>query len=240
MEVIISDTSQDETFMVTGPLKGIVFDLDGTLIHSRINFPKMKRRMIDIFEANGVPQGILSTTETNVVIFEKAEKAWDENGKPEHERGEVRAKLEETMNQVELEAVQLIEEVEGAADAILRLKEASFRLAVLTRSHHAYALEALKKIRIQQYFDLILGRNETPKPKPYAEALEHTAELMGLSVDELLFVGDHQIDYTSALNARCNFIGVRTGPRGNASWFNNIPDVLIDSVRDLPDYLTDR
>lgn len=240
MGVIISDTSQDETVMAPGILKGIVFDLDGTLIHSRIDFPKMKRRMIDILEANGVPQGILSTTETNVVIFEKAERAWDEEGKPEHERERVRAKLEETMNQVELEAVRLIEEVEGAADAIRGLKEAGYRLAVLTRSHRAYAIEALKKVGVQQYFDLILGRNETPKPKPYAEALEHTAELMGLSVDELLFVGDHQIDYASALNARCNFIGVRTGRRGDASWFNNIPDVLIDSVRDLPGYLADR
>ncbi|GAG46712.1 unnamed protein product, partial [marine sediment metagenome] len=31
-------------------IKGIVFDLDGTLIHSAIDFPKMKLRMIEILE----------------------------------------------------------------------------------------------------------------------------------------------------------------------------------------------
>lgn len=223
--------------MASGKLKGVVFDLDGTLIRSRIDFPKMKRSMIEILEANGVPRGVLSPTETNVVIFEKAERAWDEAGKPEHEREKVRARLEEIMNQVELETVDIIEGVEGVAETIHKLKEAGFKLSVLTRSHHAYALEALKKVEIDQYFDLILGRNETPKPKPYAEALTHTAELMGLRIDELLFVGDHHIDYKSALNARCQFIGVSTGPRGDASWDRDRPAALLDSVKDLPGYL---
>ncbi len=223
--------------MTPGKIKGIVFDLDGTLIHSSIDFPKMKRYMIDILEANDVPQGLLTTKDLNVEIFEKAERAWDERGKPESERVGVRARLEEAMNQGELEAIATVEQVEEASETVRKLKEMGYKLAILTRSHNAYAVKALKKIGAYEYFDLIIGRNESPKPKPYAEAMEHTAELMGVRLDEVVLVGDHRLDMMSAANAGCLFIGVRTGRRGDESWGGQKPEVLFDGISDIPAYL---
>jgi len=225
--------------MAPGKIKGIVFDLDGTLIHSSIDFPKMKRHMIDILEANGVPQGLLTTKNLNVEIFEKAERAWDEKGKPESERIGVRAQLEKAMNQGEIEAIATVEQVEEATETVRTLKEKGYKLAILTRSHHAYAVEALKKIGAYKYFDLIIGRNETPKPKPYAEAMEHTAELMGVRLDEVVLVGDHRLDMMSAANAGCLFVGVCTGRRGDESWGGQKPEVLFDSISNVPAYLED-
>ena len=225
--------------MAPGKIKGIVFDLDGTLIHSNIDFPKMKRHMIDILEVNGVPQGLLTTMDLNVEIFEKAERAWDEKGKPESERIGVRAQLEKAMNQGEIEAIATVEQVEEATETVRTLKERGYKLAILTRSHHAYAVEALKKIGAYKYFDLIIGRNETPKPKPYAEAMEHTAELMGVRLDEVVLVGDHRLDMMSAANAGCFFVGVYTGRRGDESWGGQKPEVLFDSISDVPAYLED-
>lgn len=223
--------------MTSKSVKGVVFDLDGTLIHSIIDFPKMKRRMIGILEANGVPHGILSPRDMNVEIFEKAERAWDEKAKPESERVGVRAQLEEAMNQGEIEAIATVEQIDGAAKTIRALKEKGYELAVLTRSHHAYAVEALKKIGVYEHFGLIIGRNETPKPKPYPEAMEHTAELMELPLDEVILVGDHRLDMMTAVSAGCRFVGVRTGARGDQSWGDQRPEVLLESVSSLPDYL---
>ena len=225
--------------MAPNVIKGVVFDLDGTLIHSSIDFPKMKRHMIDILEANGVPQGLLTTKDMNVEIFEKAERAWDEKGKPESERIGVRAQLEEAMNLGEIEAIATVEQVEEATETVRTLKERGYKLAILTRSHHAYAVEALKKIGAYEYFDLIIGRNEAPKPKPYAEAMKHTAELMGVRLDEVVLVGDHRLDMMSAANAGCLFVGVCTGRRGDESWGGQKPEVLFDSISDVPSYLED-
>lgn len=202
--------------MVPNKMKGIVFDLDGTLIHSSIDFPKMKCRMIEILEANGVPNGVLTPNDTTVVILAKAEKIWEEQGKPEDEKETVRRALDETMDQGELEAVPGVKEVEGATAALRKLKEMGYKLAILTRSHNVYAVEALTKIGAVGYFDLILGRGETPKPKPYAEALQHSADLMALSLDEVIFVGDHHIDSTCALNAGCHFIGLEAALGGRS------------------------
>lgn len=222
---------------MTASIKGIVFDLDGTLIHSTIDFVKMKRRMIKILEENNIPRGIFSPQQTTVVIQSESENIWKKQKKTDAEKIEIRKKIEKIMNQGELEAIPEIKEIEGTANTLKAFKKKGFKLAILTRSHHAYAVEALIKIRIHQYFDLILGRDETPKPKPYAEALQHTSMLMGLGIDEILFVGDNHIDYQSAVNAGCSFVGVRTGPRGEQSWRGNRPEVLIDSVVDLLGYI---
>ncbi|MBL7079884.1 HAD family hydrolase [Candidatus Bathyarchaeota archaeon] len=218
-------------------LKGIIFDLDGTLIHTSINFAVMKERMISFLEEKGIPEGCLTPKQTTVVIIATCEEILREEGRPQEEIDEVNRKLEEIMNLGELEAIQDVSEVNGVRDVLQELREAGYKLAVLTRSHHAYAVEALRRIGALDLFDVILGRGETPKPKPYREALEHTAMLLGLDPKETLFVGDNHIDVSSAVNAEVPFIGVKTGRRGDLSWDGRFPEVLIESVADLPSYL---
>ncbi|MBC8273611.1 MAG: HAD family hydrolase [Chloroflexi bacterium] len=224
--------------MVSRKFKGIVFDLDGTLIHSTIDFRKMKRNMIKVLEENDVPNGVLTTTMITVDILEKAEYYWDLAEKPEEKRVELRAIMEEFMNQGELEAIPLVDEIEGASKALRELREQGYVLAILTRSHYEYAVEALKKIGAYDYFDVVLGRGQTPRPKPYPEALHHTAKLMGLDMDELLFVGDMHLDFESAINSGCAFIGVNTSGRGRRSWKEEVPDVLLENVAELPNYMS--
>lgn len=218
-------------------LKGVIFDLDGTLIHTTINFTVMKERMISFLEEKGVPEGCLTPKQTTVMIIATCEDILREEGRALVEINEVHRTLKEIMNRGELEAIKDISEVDGVLDALQELREAGYQLAVLTRSHHAYAVEALKKIGAFDLFDVILGRGETPKPKPYREALEHTATLLGLDPIETIFVGDNHIDATSAVNAEVPFIGVKTGRRGDLSWDGRFPEVLLESVTDLPAYL---
>lgn len=226
--------------MNQGKVKGIIFDLDGTLIRSSIDFLEMKRRMIAILEDDEIPTGLLSPTDTTVVTMEKAEGIWEEKGTPAAKRRRIRAEIDEVMNRTELEAISTVEEVEGADEAVSRLRERGYKFAVLTRGHRAYAVEALRKTGMLGFFELILGRNETPRPKPYAEALQHTAGLMGLSLDEIVFVGDHPIDATCAKNASVCFIGVLSGLTKQEAWRDHGQKTILDSVRDLPDYLAEQ
>jgi phosphoglycolate phosphatase len=225
------------TALARGRFRGIVFDLDGTLVDSNIDFRKMKSRMISLLEENGAPRGVLTPEQTNVVIMEKAERLWEEQGKPRRERQRLRDMITRIMDEGEMEAVDTLTAIRGAPEAVHRLKRMGYRLAILTRSHHDYAVKALQKTGMIADFDIILGRGETPQPKPYAEAMTHAAKLMGLSLDEVLMVGDHQIDATCALNARCHFVGVATGPRGDKSWEGGRPEVVLSSVSELPSFL---
>jgi phosphoglycolate phosphatase len=223
--------------MIKGDVKGVVFDLDSTLIRSSIDFPRMKTRMIAILEANGIPRGLLSPTETTVVTLEKAERTWDEREIPESDRKPILAQIDVVMNQTEMEAVPRVKEVEGTSEAISELREKGYRLAILTRSHHEYAVEALRKTDMLEYFELILARGETPKPKPYREALDHTAKLMKLRLDEIIFVGDNPIDSACAENAKVRFIAVTTGRTSREQWTENGCKIILDSVTELVEIL---
>jgi len=220
-------------------LKGIIFDLDSTLIQAHIDFVEMKKHMIKLLEEHGHSKGELSPTDqTTVQIMECAREAWEQNEKPRDECQLVNETIEEIMNKGELEAVVNLTEIEGACEAIIRLKEKGLKLAILTRSHHEYALKALDKIKALDSFDVVLGRNETPEPKPYKGAIDHTLKLIGLEHDEVAMIGDHQIDRDSATNSGTVFIGVATGRRGLKSWADETPpEHFLPSVKELPDYL---
>jgi phosphoglycolate phosphatase len=219
--------------------KGIIFDLDSTLVESKVDFPKMKKKMIKLLEEHGHPKGILSSTEmTTVKIIELAEEEWKKTGLSTVKQKQLRAKIEKYMNEEEIESIENLREIPQATEAVRKLRCKGYRLAILTRGHHTYAVEALRKTSMFDYFELILGRGETPKPKPYKDALEYTVKLMDLSINEVLFIGDHQIDCDSAMNSGCSFVGVATGRRGLKSWDNEQPpEVLLKSVADLPEYL---
>jgi phosphoglycolate phosphatase len=199
----------------------------------------MKILMITLLEQYGHPLGILSPTDhTTVQIMETANQEWEKQSKPKEECDQLVERIEQIMNKGELDAIPNLKEIEGASKAIKRLKEKRLRLAILTRSNHKYALESLKKLGIFDYFDVILGRHETPEPKPYKGAIDHTVKLLGLSVGDVAMVGDHQIDRDSAINSGCLFIGVATGRRGLKSWRDEKPPKhLISSISDLPEYL---
>jgi phosphoglycolate phosphatase len=219
--------------------KGIIFDLDSTLVESKVDFPKMKKKMIKLLEEHGYPKDVLSSTEmTTVKIIELAEEEWKKTSLSISIQQQLRNVIEKYMNEEEIESIGSLRAIPYATEAIQKLRRRGYRLAILTRGHNAYAVEALKKTSMFGYFELILGRGETPKPKPYKEALEYTVKLMDLKIHEVLFIGDHQIDCDSAMNSGCNFVGVATGRRGLKSWDNEQPpDVLLKSVADLPEYL---
>jgi len=218
-------------------IKGIVFDLDGTLVQSAIDFRKMKGKMIEYLVSRGVDEGLLSPQETNVVILGKSEKNLAEKGVSQSEIKRILEQVEEIMNEVEMESVANVTEIGGVKEALKMLKEQGYKIAVLTRSHHDYSVEALKNTGLLGYFNLILGREETPKPKPYAEALEHAAKLLKLNIDELILVGDHPIDLECAKNAKTRFIGVLTGSAKPETWGEAGCSEVLMSVRELPEYL---
>ena len=222
-------------------IKGIVFDLDSTLVQSRIDFPKMKKKIIKLLEQNGHPKDTLSPiNQTTVQIRELAEEEWEKQNKPESEREELAEMITQLMDEGELESVDNLKEILGAKEAVTKLRQMGYKLAILTRGHHEYAIEALKKTGMLDSFDLVLARGETPRPKPYKEALDYTVEKMGLNMDEVIFIGDHQIDRDSAKKSGCSFIGVATGRRGLKSWEDEVPpEILLETVAYLPQYIKD-
>ncbi|MCD6480468.1 HAD-IA family hydrolase [Candidatus Bathyarchaeota archaeon] len=218
-------------------VKGVVFDLDGTLIRSSVDFKAMKRRMIEILARYGVPRELLSTDKTTVENLRRAERIWDEMGVDQEVRSKALREVEEVMNEAELEALPTVEAIEGVREALEKLRGKGLKLAVLTRGHQTYAVEALRRAGLLELIDVILTRDTVRKPKPDPEALLEAAERLGLGVDEIIFVGDHPMDSACAEGASVRFIAVLTGWMGEEGWRAAGVSEVVESVSTLPEYL---
>lgn len=218
-------------------VKGVVFDLDGTLIRSSVNFKAMKRRMIEILARYGVPRELLSTDKTTVENLRRAEKIWDEMGVDQEVRRRALKEVEEVMNEAELEALPTVEAIEGVREALEKLRGRGLKLAVLTRGHQTYAVEALRRAGLLELIDVILTRDTVKKPKPDPEALLEAADRLGLGTDEIIFVGDHPIDSACAEGASVRFIAVLTGYMKREEWRRRGISDIIEAVSLLPEYL---
>ena len=218
-------------------IRGVVFDLDGTLVKSSVDFKGMKRRMIEVLTRYGVPRELLSPEKTTVENLKMAEEAWSRMGVDDEVRRRALREVEEVMNEAELEALPTVQPIEGVREALERLRGMGLKLAVLTRGHQAYAVEALRRVGLLELIDVVLTRDNVEKPKPNPEALMEAAERLGLEVDEIVFVGDHPIDSTCAEGASVRFIAVLTGWMDREGWRAEGVEEVVESVSALPEYL---
>lgn len=192
-------------------IKAVVFDVDGTLIHLTIDFVKMRRRVIEVFERHGVPRGLLKPTETTIRIVERGVEEMRRMGMGEGEVREALREVDEAMNAVELEAMSRIKPIPGVREAVEELKRMGLKVAILTRGHSAYAERAMEACGIPDLVDAVVTRSDVEEAKPKPGALVAVAERLGVKPSEILVVGDHEIDYACSRSAGAKFIGVLTG-----------------------------
>ena len=220
------------------PLLGIVFDLDGTLVLSHHDFPRMRREVIRLAERSGVIPGHLSPTEPIHQIMEKARTELLANSVSEGTALRMEAEAHKLIDAIELEALPRTVARAGAAELLRALTDRGFRLAVLTRSAEPFCRGALQQTGLGEFFPYLRSRSSPGPAKPSPEALLLLLKEMGVPTDRALFVGDHPIDAECATRARVRFYGLLPEPDGGP------PSITVDRflalgaaavARDLPD-----
>ena len=91
------------------PVFGIIFDLDGTLIKSVVDFPKMKTRMIGYINNLALFETDYTVNQTtNEIIFD-LNKRMTEQGMLESDRDDIFIKLSKILTEVEFENLEKVE-----------------------------------------------------------------------------------------------------------------------------------
>lgn len=226
---MISLTFGDKT------IDAVVFDLDGTLIHTTVDFSRMKHRLMEELTRWNVPTALLDPQDTIVGNLERAVRDLASQGRGAEE-GELRDRVGRLMDLTEMERVSETRPVEGSNDCLDSLKRNGIRMGLLTRGSRAYALKALHHAGLGQRFDVMVCRDDHPEEeaKPNVKAMERVAAQLGTSPRKCLMVGDHFIDLSCARSASAHFIGVLTGSFGQHDWSRYDCPAVITSVVELP------
>ncbi len=105
----------------------------------------------------------------------------------------------------------LIQFYPDAIEQVLLLREAGFRIGIVTSKLREFTREFLQQNEVDPYFEIIIGSEDVTHKKPHPEPLLTATTELQLSVDECVYVGDTVHDAQSAKAATMPFVGVTTG-----------------------------
>ena len=220
-------------------IRGLVFDLDGTLIQSTIDFPLMRRMMFVRMRQSGMPDIMLDGTKSIANNLQACYHHLYETGSKDASRS-LFSDAARIMNEIEMLKVWQTQAVPGVSEAICRLIDGGYSMAVLTRGSRRYTEAALTASGLTSYFVNTVCRDDYPEEeaKPNPISLARASGKLSMAKEECLLVGDHAMDLECALSAGSSFVGVLSGATDMPTW-TRLGDIrIIPDVSYLPDILT--
>lgn len=128
-----------------------------------------------------------------------------------------------------------IEHIQPAADLKLLLSELTdrgFALGVATADDYETTILCLKKLQVEKYFGFI-GTSDRYEKKPNPSMLEAFCEQFQLKPEEVVVVGDTNVDLTFAKNAAAGLaIGVLSGA-SRIEHLEPLANITLQSVSEL-------
>jgi phosphoglycolate phosphatase len=190
-------------------LKAIVFDLDGTLIDSKIDYEHMTGLIREVLSISGVPEEHLTDRRKIYQIIRGGEKVLTDMGIDPIKLPAITSEMVRIMNQVELEGAHLSKPMRNASETLRILRSHGLGIGIATRGCREYAIESMRLTGLEGYVDKCLARDEVPYPKPDPRHLLDVVTHLGAKPEEVLYVGDTSTDLETAESANIEFIGYK-------------------------------
>ncbi len=178
----------------------VVFDLDGTLVHSAPDLHAAANRMLRSFERPQLSLKIIISFIGNGVpkLVERCLLATgDARSLPEA------IDLFHDLYSANLST--LTRPYPGVIDTLEALQAAGRRMGICTNKPEQAARQLCDDLDLSKYFTTILGGNSLAVRKPNPAPLHEAMARLGAGPDNCLYVGDSVIDFRTAEAARLPF-----------------------------------
>ncbi len=225
---------------VSGLIKGVIFDLDGVLLKFNLDSKKIKEEIIRFFVDNGLEGGLFTPRDSFSSIKEGARKYFAEKGKGDGWIDDLLKKGETIAIRYEVEAAKTTDLLPGVREVLKTLKAKGLKLAVFTYNNSEAAKIALERTGIIEFFDVVLARDNVPKPKPNPEHLKVVLQALGIGPNEVVVVGDSEMDIKPCKALGVRVVSVTTGIRTEEELKKYDPDFIIRELKELPDLIESR
>ncbi len=127
-----------------------------------------------------------------------------------------------------------VKEFPGVYDTMKQLKEAGFKMGIVTSKMSDVAIMGMKLTKIDPFFDTIVASEHIENPKPDPEAIYKALEELGSSPDEAIMVGDNGSDILAGKNAGVRTtVGVSWSIKGREHVRSFEPDYILEHITDI-------
>ncbi len=182
----------------------ILFDLDGTLVDTA---PDLMHAHNHVMKKFGYPTK--STEEIRNLVGQGAgamlgRSIW---GQAKKEFGKVQdenIKKEMVKDFVDFYGKNIVNEsklINGVKEFLIWCKEKKISMAVCTNKQEHLAIDLLKKIGINEFFEYVAGHDTFDYCKPDPRHLTSVIEILGGDIKKSLMIGDSETDSNAAKSA---------------------------------------
>jgi phosphoglycolate phosphatase len=215
-------------FRMTNPFEGIraaLFDMDGTLVETNIDFPLMKREMLALGERHGILASELQGLDILAVVDHVTYQLSKEEAKS------VRQEAFDRLEQIELVHCQDAGPIDCAPELLKALEDAGIKVAVVTRNCRSAVRLSLEKAGIHS--DVLLTRDDVTNTKPHPDHLHQALDMLGVTPEEAMMVGDHWMDIRAGKAAGTRTIGFLRPDRPKDFFDAEPPDLVVQDLAEL-------
>ena len=223
----------------------ILFDLDGTLVDTA---PDLMNAHNHVMKKYGYPTK--STEEIRNLVGQGAgamlgRSIW---GQAKKEFGKINDKKikEEMVNDfVNFYGKNIVNEstlINGVMEFLKWCKEKNISMAVCTNKQEHLAIDLLKKIGINDFFEYVAGHNTFDYCKPDPRHLTSVIEILGGDVEKSLMIGDSETDANAAKAASIPVILLENGyteKKTSEIYHNHLIKDFIGIEKIISNYLKD-
>ncbi|MDY3195730.1 MAG: HAD family hydrolase [Paracholeplasma sp.] len=208
-------------------IKAILFDLDGTLLNT---LDDIKNSVNYMLKKHGFKERTLD--EIRSFVGDGAKQMIERSIGFTEPKEQVLECLSTYEAHYEIHKADLTKPYDGVYDLLNQLKEKNIRLAVVSNKPMPQVIPLIEGL-FPGYFEVILGETSELKRKPSPEMLFYAIEALKLSKEDVLFVGDSDVDMQTAINANVDAIAVLWGFRDETVLKKYQPKYIVNHPKEI-------
>ncbi len=206
-------------------IRGVIFDLDGTLIES---YEAVYLGLKECFEH--FKKEIFPFRDLQIHLKSDLEATLSQFFKPEEVLRAVPV-MRKRYEEVYLDHTHLLE---GAKEVLNTLHSNGVVLGVASNKFGRFSRGALMHLGVSDCFKSVVGAGDVPRNKPFPNMIHRALEEMGLSEEEAIFVGDTPTDIETGKEAGVDTYALPTGFHSKKELSRGTPKRILGDLRELP------